>query len=286
MSLFTDQQARLKKKRWMSNYAQLMDIATQGAMVPDDLPFPVTDLYQSSEKVVVVPNLYKLTLERDIRAFNRKSCSAITGNTIVIEEHDRPEAEFLDTDYQVIVACIIHTKDTMMLLELTNIAPIINRYVKGTLTMVQGHMTLDYHYDGRHIVTFGDFIELASRNMARELKEEVSLKHGTKEQKEAFANALDYATISLDTEISSIYYDIEGSIWRHLCICFDIDADCAPALSTAFRERNIISKEPEKHKVRFIQFQDLLEMRSMDMVCDWLKGALRQSHWFHDFCKK
>lgn len=156
--------------------------------------------------------------------------------------------------------------------------------------MVQGHATPS-HFAQNSSAGFAQYtyIELLSElatNMGRELTEEVKLKNATPAEQTKFAEALNYIPHSNGVNISVVKYDNEGTIRRHLCIYFDIDLEKYKdmELYDHFISHNIISAEPTKHKVRFVTYEDLLHLPSMDYLCDWVKGALLYSPWFAKYC--
>lgn len=274
----------LHRKR---NYLALQDMAKQHALIASDIPFDTRDIYAKDEWVLSMSSAYATAFCRNIEHYNRKSAaSPFPSSLYFVTTENRQTLEWAGHDRQIIAAAIIHTDDELMLLELNKRA-LVDHYCPGTLTMIQGHVKSATTHPSSTMMYGSDIIERCEAAITRELSEEIRLKaDAPKELHDTWMNDLAYAPIMMDTNVRSVMYNQEGTLRKHICVYFDIPLDeyTIPSLYRAFKEHLIESNEPEKHFVRYLKYEDMLNLSSMDIFCDWVKGVLANASWFDAFC--
>jgi predicted NUDIX family phosphoesterase len=150
---------------------------------------------------------------------------------------------------QLIVATVIRCGDKFVVLET------ISGRMKGTVTMVQGHVSYDRNFYDMKL------IDILQREISRELYEEISINNQTlfslSEPKLKF-----FALNNTDDSSVDFY---------HLGCIFEINID--KKYKDLVTEDNFTTKEPEKHNVKVINIHDNLKKKGIN-CCSWLKAVI------------
>lgn len=190
--------------------------------------------------------------------------------TIDLNHTDRGVSEYFGDFIQIIGAVCIHDSKNVLMLELTHDVPIVDGYVKGTLTYPQGHIRYDRDVSKMMVepnkIALNALFKKVRQDAFREVTEEIfisvpSLNH-------EFSTLMKQKIVEpIDATLYPIYINRPGSTDRHVCILFDVD------LSGTTFDGNlelIESNEPTKHMVKVMNYKDMIDLYRVDTICPWV----------------
>ena len=175
---------------------------------------------------------------------------------------------------QLIGAACIHNDKQVLLLELTKDTT-VDSYVAGSLTYPQGHCHWTQSFENAHVMgtrkwTLYSIINMVKENIVREIQEEICVEDQYYQITLMSAIRDKLLKTPGNGQLYPIYINRPGTTCRHLCMLADIDMT-----GTIFDEmaEEIRTHEPEKHRVRIMTFEDLLQLDRVDTICPWVSSS-------------
>lgn len=224
----------------------------------------------SDERVIAIPSLYTQHFIDGI-----KDCSVSTNGFEMfypVTNISRRINEHFGDHIQVIGAACIHTDTEILMLEVQNDCKhSIDGYHPGTLTYPQGHCRGGKYADRESFrVSYAEIFQIIKSGIYRELEEEIGAK--TYKELKAFQKIarddLKRAHSFWDTCV--IYINKPGTTQRHICVLVQIDltrAKCPELI------HSLIANEPEKHSIKVMTYESLLELDSIEDICPWVAAS-------------
>lgn len=255
--------------------AQLFALFAKKHHLINRTPSAIQDFYMNfnHENIICTPK------DQLARIFSVDKGVSPDNISIKVFGKDRGAAEFSGDDIQIICAACIHDESNVILLSLNHDAPYVDGYLKGTLSYPQGHCKYDVeiaHACNNDEINLGTLISKIRTETLREVTEEIGSEDPVLQQ-QFYKDLQDRLLHPAGETVHMIYIDRPGSTEKHLCMLFDVDMS-----GTCFEKMadQIVSNEPEKHDVIIANYEKLVELDRVDIICPWVAKSFSTLHFY------